>query len=80
MTFAQAMTIAARSYFVQLLDECDGCISEVARRSGCNRQNIYRLFDSLGLHPRPKTYGVVREFKEWSGTWNRRTKESSPVS
>jgi len=80
MTFAQAMTIAARSYFVQLLDECDGCISEVARRSGHDRSDLYRLLNALGVLPRPKQptpHGVVREFKEWTGTWNRRKEINS---
>jgi hypothetical protein len=74
LTFAQHMTIAARSYMVLKLDECDGNISELARRTGLRRQYIYDLFVQLGLRPdthRAKELGretTARVFREWAGS------------
>ena len=40
-----------QKYMTTLLAECNGSISEVARRSGLERTSIYRILHRLGLSP-----------------------------
>ncbi len=78
MTFAEHMTVAARSYLVGLLDECSGNVAETARRAGLGRQYTFGILRKLGLrgadfrptrHVRPATgkAPLKRRFKIWTG-------------
>jgi DNA-binding NtrC family response regulator len=40
-----------RQYMTQVLAECNGSITDVARRSGLERTSIYRILRRLGLDP-----------------------------
>lgn len=73
LKFSQHITIAARSYLVQLLDDCDGNVTHAAERAGLRRQSMYKLLARLGLSAdehRPEALhrkSVSRVFREWSG-------------
>ena len=38
-----------RAYLTQLLQVCDGNVSEVARRAGIDRNSVHRMLRRLGL-------------------------------
>jgi len=42
---------AEREYLVQLLSICQGNVSQVAKRSGVDRRNLYRKLETLGVDP-----------------------------
>jgi DNA-binding NtrC family response regulator len=50
---------AERDYLVQLLSICQGNVSQVAKRSGVDRRNLYRKLESLDIDP-----GRFREIRE----------------
>jgi DNA-binding NtrC family response regulator len=45
----RAVEAYERGYLTQLLQECSGNISEVARRAGMDRMSIYRMIDRLQI-------------------------------
>jgi len=46
---AKALQAFNRAYWLKLLKECGGCITEASRRSGRNRTAIYRILNRLGI-------------------------------
>jgi hypothetical protein len=69
LTFDQHMKIAARTYIVGVIDECQGNISEAARVADLNRPYMYELMERLGLRDLSKRTSVrsevARPFKLW---------------
>lgn len=44
-----------REELLQLLQECDGNVSEVARRAGRSRKQVYRWLETMGLERSPES-------------------------
>jgi transcriptional regulator with GAF, ATPase, and Fis domain len=67
LTYRQTVTIAARSYLVQLLDECGGNVAETARRADLNREHLYVIFKRLGLRTEQPTRRAPTPlpFRQW---------------
>ena len=62
------MTIAARSYFVDLLHETNGNVTQMSKIADVHRTFIYNLLKRLGLdlkkyQPEPR-YKVMQEFRD----------------
>lgn len=49
MTLDEAMTMAARGYFADLVLEHEGNIREIARAANLNRTHCYKLMRQLGI-------------------------------
>jgi DNA-binding NtrC family response regulator len=70
LTYEQHQKISARSYFVLLLDDCDGNVAETARRANVSRTYLYELFKQLGLRSeRPARHALTPlAFRQWLKT------------
>lgn len=47
----------ARLYFTQLIERCDGNMTEAARRAGLGRSTLYAKLGELGVNPRDESGG-----------------------
>lgn len=47
--FRAALRKFEADYWLQLLEECKGCVAEAARRSGCRRTFVHERLTELGV-------------------------------